>query len=44
LAAGSVEGEHQLAAQAFAVRVPAGAPKEIKLTDALGTVLGTWTP
>lgn len=26
------------------VDVPAGAPKEIKLTDALGTVLGTWTP
>jgi hypothetical protein len=26
------------------VAVPSGAPKEIKLTDALGTVLGTWTP
>jgi hypothetical protein len=26
------------------VDVPAGAPKEIKLTDALGTVLSTWTP
>jgi hypothetical protein len=23
---------------------PAGAPKEIKLTDDLGAVLGTWTP
>lgn len=26
------------------VDVPAGAPKEVRLTDALGTVLGTWTP
>jgi hypothetical protein len=26
------------------VDVPAGTPKEIKLTDALGSVLGTWTP
>ncbi len=26
------------------VDTPAGAPKEIKLTDALGSVLGTWTP
>ena len=26
------------------VDTPAGAPKEIKLTDDLGTVLGTWTP
>ena len=26
------------------VDVPAGGPKDIKLTDDLGTVLGTWTP
>lgn len=26
------------------VDAPAGAPKEIKLTDGLGAVLGTWTP
>lgn len=26
------------------IDTPAGAPKEIKMTDALGDVLGTWTP